>query len=149
MEISRATEQDLQVIKANLIHVNGRPTDKDQPSRERMEHLMEQTLATGAYYLVLKEADETKGWVMLAAGRKDYFTQTLHGFIYELFVFAEERGKGYGKALMNAATEELQGLGMTEVRLNVFAGNPAKHLYTDLGYKPYSTVMSLTLEQNA
>jgi len=149
MEISLATEQDMQVIKANLIHDNGRPTDKDQPSRERMEQLVEQTLATGAYYLVLKEADEIKGWVMLAAERKDYFTESSYGFIYELFVFAEERGKGYGKALMNAATAELRALGMTEVRLNVFEGNPAKHLYTGLGYKPYSTVMTLTLERKA
>ncbi|MFF2776801.1 GNAT family N-acetyltransferase [Streptomyces sp. NPDC058052] len=58
------------------------------------------------------------------------------GYVYDIEVGAEQRGKGYGRALMLLAERVTREAGETLLGLHVFAGNtPAIRLYESLGYR--------------
>lgn len=67
-------------------------------------------------------------------------------FVYDVEVDEAERGKGYGRALMDAVAEHVRGLGMEVLGLNVFGHNHIAHsLYGALGYDVLDRSFSLTL----
>ena len=71
----------------------------------------------------------TKGLPSAANGRDT-------AWVHEVLVDAGERGKGYGRAIMRAAEQELARRGVTRMALNVFAANTAAiQLYESLGYR--------------
>ncbi|MFB7583400.1 GNAT family N-acetyltransferase [Streptomyces hydrogenans] len=58
------------------------------------------------------------------------------GYVYDIEVGAERRGRGYGRALMLVAERVTREAGETLLGLHVFAGNtPAIRLYESLGYR--------------
>ncbi|MCJ1960434.1 GNAT family N-acetyltransferase [Novosphingobium mangrovi (ex Hu et al. 2023)] len=59
--------------------------------------------------------------------------------IHDLVVLSEHRGKGIGRALMNAVEAEARTRGACKVTLEVLSGNaPAKALYTAQGFATYA-----------
>ncbi|MDX6279779.1 MAG: hypothetical protein QOH03_850 [Kribbellaceae bacterium] len=67
-------------------------------------------------------------------------------FIYLVEVLAEQRGKGYGRAIMLAGEEESRRRGYTHLALNVFGSNSiATSLYDSLGYVVVTQEMRKTL----
>lgn len=57
-------------------------------------------------------------------------------YVYDVLVAADQRGHGYGRALMLLAERVAAGAGETLLGLHVFAGNtPALRLYDSLGYR--------------
>jgi ribosomal protein S18 acetylase RimI-like enzyme len=68
----------------------------------------------------------------------------LHGtepaaFVYDVEVDEEQRGRGYGRALMTLAERIALRTGETRIGLHVFTGNtPALRLYESLGYRTAS-----------
>ncbi len=61
------------------------------------------------------------------------------GFIWGMFVYPEQRGKGIGKALMQACMEKARRIvGLEKVNLSVIAVQQrALQLYRDLGFVEY------------
>ncbi|TMM32566.1 MAG: GNAT family N-acetyltransferase [Actinobacteria bacterium] len=91
--------------------------------------------------LVAEDGGRPVGWIWLslpsAANGRD------GAWIYEVLIDAGERGKGYGRAIMRGAEEELVRRGVTRMALNVFAGNTAAiQLYESLGYRITSQQMA-------
>jgi ribosomal protein S18 acetylase RimI-like enzyme len=67
-------------------------------------------------------------------------------WVYNVEVSSEHRGKGYGRAIMLAAEEELKQRGVKRLGLNVFGRNrTAIALYDSLGYAVTSQQMSKPL----
>lgn len=67
-------------------------------------------------------------------------------YVYDIKVGAEHRGKGYGRATMNAALERARSLGAEEISLHVFGRNTtARRLYRSLGFVETDVDMSLSL----
>jgi ribosomal protein S18 acetylase RimI-like enzyme len=65
-----------------------------------------------------------------------------HTFIYDIEINEADRGRGLGRALLEAAETWSAELGSSSVRLNVFAPNiTARALYESAGYAPTSTHM--------
>ncbi|MEU8620378.1 GNAT family N-acetyltransferase [Streptomyces sp. NPDC048623] len=57
-------------------------------------------------------------------------------FVYDIEVDEAQRGRGYGRALMQLAERVAREAGETRIGLHVFAGNtPAIRLYESLGYR--------------
>lgn len=64
------------------------------------------------------------------------------GFIYDLLLHAQFRGRGLGKQAMLALEKRAKKLGLASLALNVFEDNAvAKALYASLGYEVQSLNM--------
>lgn len=115
-----------------------------RPTKEKIEQLIEPLLKKGNYYLIAIENDTLMGWILIGTS-KDQFTDKIYGFIYELFVLEEFRGKGISKMLMRTGINYLKQDGYSEVRLSAFAGNQAIKLYEKFGFNIRTITMSLPI----
>lgn len=115
------------------------------PSHSKVESLIKPLLEKGSFYLVATDEEKILGWILLGT-TKDHFTDQVVGFIYEMFILKEYRGKGFSKGLMNAAIEHFQREGYPEVRLSAKAENQAVQLYEKAGFKTRTVSLSLKLK---
>jgi ribosomal protein S18 acetylase RimI-like enzyme len=115
-----------------------------KPTIEKAKQLVEPLLKKDCYYLISTENNKLVGWILIG-GSKDQFSNKTMGFIYELFVLDEYRGKGISKQLINTAVEQLKQEGYSEIRLSVFEGNKAIKLYENLGFETRTISMSMLI----
>ncbi|MCA1020965.1 GNAT family N-acetyltransferase [Halobacillus litoralis] len=99
----------------------------------------------GTYIIAENEQGQLLGW-LLSGEKSDTFSGETFGFIYELFVLPEFRGREIGRALMEEGISRLQQQ-YREIRLSVYAGNDASNLYESLGFQKKTITMSLTKEE--
>jgi ribosomal protein S18 acetylase RimI-like enzyme len=67
-------------------------------------------------------------------------------YLYDIEIVPEQRGRGYGRALLGAVEREVEKRGCDSIALNVFAGNRvARQLYESSGYEITSLRMRKTL----
>jgi ribosomal protein S18 acetylase RimI-like enzyme len=67
-------------------------------------------------------------------------------FLYDLWVDPPARGRGYGRAAMEALEAEARSRGLSVVEFNVWGGNAvARSLYRTLGYEERSVFMGKNL----
>ena len=79
----------------------------------------------------------------------DRETEPPSGFIYDLLLHTQFRGRGLGKQAMFALEKKAKDLGLASLALNVFEDNiVAKALYTSLGYQVQSSNMRKLLAEN-
>ena len=68
------------------------------------------------------------------------------GWIYDIVIVEERRGRGLGRELLAAAEQEFARHGVTTIGLNVFGDNAvARHLYESAGYRVTAQQMSKAL----
>ncbi|WP_407271126.1 GNAT family N-acetyltransferase [Radiobacillus sp. PE A8.2] len=115
-----------------------------EPTSQKAKQLVRPLLEKGSYYLISTENNVLAGWILIG-GSKDQFSDKKIGFIYELFVLDEYRGKGISRQLIKTGVDQLKQAGYTEVRLNVFAGNQAISIYESLGFENRTITMSMSL----
>ncbi|KQU24704.1 acetyltransferase [Bacillus sp. Leaf13] len=145
MEIRKPTDYELQkVLSLSPQAVFDGTLGEVKPTNQKIKQLVEPLLAKGSYYVIAIEEDQLMGWILLGAS-KDQFTDKMNGFIYELFVIEEYRGKGISKRLMESAIDFLKQDGHSEVRLSTFAQNKAIKLYEKMGFNIRTITMSLPL----
>ena len=102
-------------------------------SREAYQNLLPQGVHTENHYLFRiqeKETGEKIGvlWLKHATPRK-------HGFVFDIALNENQRGKGFGKQAMLALEEVAKKMGLETIGLHVFAHNTAAmKLYAGLGY---------------
>lgn len=113
-----------------------------EPTKEKINQLVKPLLEKGSYYLIATEGNKLMGWILIGPN-KDQFTDVINGFIYELFVLKEFRGKGISKQLMSAGIEHLKQDGYSEIRLSAFIENQAIKLYEKFGFNIKTVTMSL------
>ncbi|QIQ05718.1 GNAT family N-acetyltransferase [Streptomyces liangshanensis] len=71
----------------------------------------------------------------LWVSRREETPEEPGAYVYDVVVAEDQRGKGYGRALMLLAERVALGFGAARLGLHVFAGNtPAIRLYESLGY---------------
>lgn len=109
-------------------------------SRKQTESLLSQGLQTVDRYLyALYDGDIAVGMIWL---RAELDRPIKSGFIFDVEVKEEFRGKGYGKQAMLLIEEKARELGIKRMGLHVFGYNQvAKKLYEGIGY----TVSSLNM----
>lgn len=128
---------------------------------QRFEHAFEPNRRidprAGADYLpeLLKRVDAMNGRIFIAetdgrpAGWSVFHTQDnmvfvveeerRHGYIAELFVMEEMRGRGIGRALIAACGDAARALGLKLIMIGVLAGNTrAQSVYEAAGFAPYA-----------
>ena len=71
-------------------------------------------------------------------------------YISDLYVVPRLRGRGIGRALLKKCLDELESLGVSHVRLNVWSKNHrAKRLYKEAGFRDYMVLMEAALSKKA
>ena len=106
------------------------PEQALERSRTQMGELIPAGLESpGMEFFVARVGDEVVGDLWLN-------TDETMAFIYNIEVRSEQRRRGYGSAIMNAAAVYCRDAGHPYLGLNVFAHNPnARALYDKLGYR--------------
>jgi ribosomal protein S18 acetylase RimI-like enzyme len=111
---------------------------EQQAAKETDGSLPDGVDTEGVALLVGETAGEVVGlvWVGPAPGGRAGW------WIYDIEVVPAQRGRGYGRALLEAAEREAQRRGAESMGLNVFAGNDvALSLYESSGYQVAATQM--------
>jgi ribosomal protein S18 acetylase RimI-like enzyme len=113
-------------------------------SRKEFADDLPQGLQTKNNYLyTLYDGDDAVGMIWM---RANVDRPTNDGFILELYVEENQRGKGYGKQIMLLIEEKARELGLKAIGLHVFGSNKiAQNLYKAVGYEVTSVNMSKTL----
>jgi len=144
MEIRKPTAVELETIrKLSPQAMNEGTLGSVFPTDEKVKQMVEPLLEKGGYYLAaIDDQGNVAGWILIGPS-KDSFTDSVVGYIYELYVCAEYRGRGISKKLMQSGIEQLKEAGYDEIRLNVFVENHAIHLYRQLGFTERNMTMSL------
>lgn len=146
MEIRQPDERELeQIISTSPQAIADGTLGEAEPTIDKVRELIEPLLQKGCYYQVAFEQDELLGWIFIGPG-KDQFTDRPIGFIYELFVREQFRGRGIAKLLMTSGIDELKRGGYPEIRLGAFADNPAIRLYEKMGFHVRNVTMSLQVD---
>lgn len=109
-------------------------------SAEQTAELLPQGVETPGMLLLMAETPggEPVGHVWLGLERR-------HGpgaWIYSIEIAQDQRGKGYGRALLRLAEQETARRGVGAIGLNVFGPNTvARNLYESAGYETVSLQM--------
>ncbi len=86
------------------------------------------------------------GYLLLGEGG-GFLTAEPHGFVFDVWVAPEHRGKGIGKHLMDWATNWAKSKGFTKLKLEVAESNPgARHVYESLGFETERRYMGKPLK---
>lgn len=111
-----------------------------EKSREETGKLLPQGLRSENHYLfTLYDGDQAVGIIWLKA---NVDRPVKSGFIFDVEIKEEFRGKGYGKQIMLLIEDKARELGLKSIGLHVFAYNTvAKKLYEGIGYETSSMNM--------
>ena len=102
------------------------------------------SLPDGVELRALEADDGRRVGTMFFAERRYFGEPRL--FLYDLWVDPPERGRGYGRAAMEALEAEARSRGLPVVEFNVWGGNAvARSLYRTLGYEERSVFMGKNL----
>ncbi|MEJ2408925.1 MAG: GNAT family N-acetyltransferase [Novosphingobium sp.] len=108
----------------------------DPAVRERLVSALD--AFPGAFSLLAFDGDEAVGLANCLTGFSTFAARPLIN-IHDLAVKPGSRGKGVGRALMQAVEDEAHARGACKVTLEVLSGNErAKALYAVLGYGNYA-----------
>ncbi|UOQ44755.1 GNAT family N-acetyltransferase [Halobacillus salinarum] len=108
-------------------------------------NMMQAVIRNGGKVLVVKENEQVCGWLLYGI-QFDEFTGVPFGYLYDLHVFKRFRKRGYGKALMQTAIDEIKAQGIKKASLLVYKENTAIEIYKSLGFKETCIVMHKQLD---
>ena len=123
------------------------PEDARQVAEQSFKRLLpdgERTQGQFLYSVVEKSSEKVVGtiwWGFQGEG------QVKNPWIYDIELLPDARGKGYGRATMEAAEKVLKGQGYKKLGLHVFGHNAvARKLYESMNFQATSLIMSKILE---
>jgi len=95
--------------------------------------------------LIAEDAGKPVGWAFAHDERAEVFVvepERRHGYLTELFLLPEARGKGLGRALIEACEAWARERGHRLLTVGVLSHNrSAIRAYEGAGYAPYVTIM--------
>jgi len=100
--------------------------------------------------LVAEDGGDLVGYLIFERQAKTTALRTTRkwGYISDLYVVPGLRGRGIGRDLLRKCLDELESLGVSHVRLNVWSENHrAMRLYREAGFRDYMVLMEATLSK--
>jgi GNAT superfamily N-acetyltransferase len=129
----RAADGDDARVVAQLLQDFNREFDEPSPPVEELANRISQLLG-GGDTIVLLVGDGPDGLAVLRF-RAAIWSSGLECYLAELYVVPGRRGRGLGRALMEAAIEEARGRGANTMEIGVDEPDlPARNLYESLGF---------------
>lgn len=148
------TDAEFAAFRARAMHdyaVEKVAADEWPPERaqalaeEQTDGLLPDGKDTAGMFIVIADAEDVGpvGYAWLALEGPDVSSAWIH----DISIDEEQRGKGYGRALLNGLEQVAREHGHESIALSVFAGNDyARQLYERAGFKSTSIRMSKRLE---
>lgn len=139
--IELAEQSDIRSI-SNMAHIIWPVTYGEILSQDQIDFMLEksytveglaESMVDGQFFYVLKEEGVAQGFVAL---------RTLEDRvrIEKLYLMPNVQGKGFGKALIDFASEKTRLKGKGILELNVNRNNPAYHFYLKQGFEVIETI---------
>lgn len=95
--------------------------------------------------LIAEDDGKPVGWAFAHDQNAELFVvvpERRHGYLAEIFLLPQARGKGLGRALIAACEDWARGRGHKLLTIGVLAKNPgAIRAYEGVGYEPYIVTM--------
>lgn len=139
-------EQTITGYAQDVATASGCPLEEAlQRSRTQFDELLPLGVDTEGTWL-LKVVDQTGAdvGVLWIGPHRD---RAGVAYVYDIAIDEPHRGRGLGRAAMQAAESVVAAAGIAEIGLNVFGFNePARRLYDSLGYRVVATQMLKSLE---
>ncbi len=109
------------------------PERSEELAEAQTDQLLPEGTRTPGMLLLMAETEQDGpvGYAWLALAGPD----VARAWIYDISIDEEQRGKGYGRALLNGLEQAAHEHGCSSIGLNVFAGNDvARRLYERAGF---------------
>ena len=156
ISIREARETDLELVRKYTVETGW--ADFSESERKELEkdkekwvrHLLEgfEKLSKRENHRIFIAEDENHtfvGYLWVGEGT-NMMTGLKHGYIYDIFVKEELRGKGIGKILLEKAQSYCRERGYSRILLMVSVNNEtAMKLYSKMGFKAEQTYMAKVL----
>jgi ribosomal protein S18 acetylase RimI-like enzyme len=120
---------------SNVLSENVHEVSNEDPiskARNQLNNLLPKGIETNNHHLFnVYQADQLIGfvWIKIEKEKKS-------AFLYEIYIFEEYRGKGFGTRMMKNVEEWLEQEGIYYFKLHVFGSNEgARKLYEELGFE--------------
>ncbi len=120
------------------------PERSEELAEAQTDQLLADGTGTPGMLLLMAETEQDGpvgyAWLALAG------PEVARAWIYDIAIDEEQRGKGYGRALLNGLEQAAREHGCSSIGLNVFAGNEiARRLYERAGFRLTATTMAKAL----
>lgn len=103
--------------------------------------------------LIAEDGGKPVGWAFAHDQNAELFVvapERRHGYLAEIFLMPQARGKGLGRALIAACEDWARGRGHKLLTIGVLARNPgAIRAYEGVGYEPYIVTMRRYLQEGS
>jgi ribosomal protein S18 acetylase RimI-like enzyme len=154
VNIREAKEADIQLVRKHTVETawttfsesEKKQLDKDEWTKhvlEVFERLYKRE--TDRIFVAEDECHAFLGYLWVGESR-NMMTGLNHGYIYDIFVKEEFRGKGIGRILMERAESYCRGKGYPRILLMVSTSNKtATKLYSRVGFKAEQVYMGKSL----
>ena len=114
----------------------------EQLDKERLNKAFRDIINNKSVVLCAFDDQKLAGFVIFGPSGRNIFTEERTGFIYDLYVMPNYRGRGIAQRLIADCYKLTEEMGFKTIALNVFAKNkPARKLYEKLGFKEYTMVL--------
>jgi ribosomal protein S18 acetylase RimI-like enzyme len=120
-------------VAGRLLHAFNREFDEPAPAAQVLADRLRALVASGDTVILLAGAEPAGIAVLRFRGA--IWSSGLECYLAELYVVPEQRGRGIGRALMDAAIEEARGRGAESMDIGVDEPDlVARRLYESLGF---------------
>jgi ribosomal protein S18 acetylase RimI-like enzyme len=153
--IREATEKDVILVKKYTVETAWESFSDSQKRELKREEWKEHLLSgfeklsrakNSSIFVAEDEEQAFLGYLWVGEGT-NMMTGKNHGFIYDIFVKGEHRGRGIGRLLLQKAEEYCRDKDYPRILLMVSVNNqPAMKLYEKNGFKTVEMYMEKELE---
>ena len=117
-----------------------------------LDQLLQEVAARSGTILIAEDGGRFLGLVACVVIADDAVQETtdsnVHGYITDIYVVPDRRGRGLAQALLRAAEDHLAPTGVSRVRINVLAANArARRAYEKYGFEPYEVMYEKRLRR--
>jgi len=156
LSVRPMTPAEFQAIRSGMIreyaaeHVRAgdwNPDDAHARAAAQTDELLPQGVDTPDMFMLTAVGSEGHEIGHVWVGLKRPYGSGHGAWIYNIEINPDQRGKGYGRALLKAAERETARRGVTTIGLNVFGPNAvARSLYESAGYEVATLQMKKEIE---